>query len=326
MCFFFYVSALILYVRIRARDQIPGVGAGLAVLALYLCALNSKEIAPTCPMILLAYEWVYHRPSRWNSGALLRWLFREGRLAMIAVPLTAAYVYGKTAGPHALASSPDYHPVFTLARILQFQTGALYVERPLQLFDIVIVWLIITAIAWWSKSRALLFCWWWMVLTPLPIQFVNRIGPALYVPLAGWAIFAAVVVAGLIRRISTWAAPPVRIPVAAGLVLLAVIPFAREGRASVQDRYKPAMADDGALTATVIAQLNLVHPQVRPGARWLFLNDPFEYYDMAFIAQLWAHRRDMDIRLARMDPVPPEEQDKYDSVFGFDNGKLIQLR
>ena len=155
---------------------------------------------------------------------------------------------------------------------------------------------------------------------------VNRIGPALYIPLAGWAILAAVVVAGIVNRISAWAAPPVRIPVAVGLVLLAVIPFAREGRASVQDRYKPAMADDGKLTATVIAQLNLIRPQVRPGARWLFLNDPFDYYDMVFIAQLWAHRRDMDIRLARMDPVPPEEQGQYDSIFGFDNEKLIQLK
>jgi hypothetical protein len=97
-------------------------------------------------------------------------------------------------------------------------------------------------------------------------------------------------------------------------------------RDSVQDRYKPAMANEGKLTATVIAQLNLIRPQVRPGARWLFLNDPFDDYDMIFIAQLWAHRRDMDIRLARKDPVPLEEHDKYDSIFGFDNGKLIQLK
>jgi hypothetical protein len=297
LCFLFYVTALIVYVRVRVRGEFPGIGATLGIIALYLCALNSKEIAPTFPMILLAYEWVYHRPVSWKPRALLRWLFPEGRLAMITVPLTAAYVYGKTVGPNALASIPDYHPVFSLARVLQFQTGALtdllYVQRPLEVRDIVIVWSIVTLIAWWSKNRVLRFCWWWMVLTPLPIQFVNRIGPALYIPLAGWAIFAAVVVAGIVNRISAWAAPPVRIPVAVGLVLLAVIPFAREGRASVQDRYKPAMADDGKLTATVIAQLNLIRPQVRPGARWLFLNDPFDYYDMLFIAQLWAHRRDM---------------------------------
>jgi len=281
-------------------------------------------------MILLAYEWVYHRPTSWKPRALLAWLLREGRLGMIAVPLTAACVYGKTVGPQALASQPAYHPTFTFARILQFQTGALTdildFPRPLELLDIVIVWSIVTLIAWWSKDRLLRFCWWWMVLTPLPIQFVYRLGPALYIPLAGWTIFAAGLVAGVIHRISQWVKPPVRIPLATGLVLLAVIPFAINARDSVQERYKPDMANQGNLTATVIAQLDLIRPPVRQRARWLFLNDPFDDYDMFFIARLWAHRRDIYIRLARKDPVPLEEQDKYDSIFGFDNGKLIQLK
>src|SRR5258706_498107 len=330
MCFLFYLSALIVYVRVRSRDRLPGFGATLGVLALYLCALNSKEIAPTFPMMLLVYEWLYHRPTSWKPGALVGWLFREGRVAIIAIPLTAAYVYGKTVGPNALTLVPDYRPLFTWQRILEFQRGAvadmIYSNWPLGIRDLVIVWVVITAIAVLSKQRLLRFCWWWILLTPLPVMFVNRTGPSLYVPLAGWAIFAAVVIAALINRIAAFSVPEVRTPVAAGLVLLLAIPFAREGRDFRRHRYKPAMAEEGKLTASVIAQLDAVHPRVQPGARWLFLNDPFHDYDMFFIAQLWAHQRDMDIRLHRLSPVPPDEVNQYDAIFRFDDENLVQLK
>src|SRR5258707_15879681 len=127
-------------------------------------------------------------------------------------------------------------------------------------------------------------------------------------------------------RFSVLAVQRLRAEYTAGLVLLIVIPFARMGRDARRYRYKPEMASQGLLSASVIAQLDALHPAIRPGSRVLFLNDPFHDYDMLFIAQLWANQRDTEFRLNRIEPVPADEQGKYDTIFRFDDGKLVQVK
>jgi hypothetical protein len=309
---------------------LPGFAAVLGILALYLCALNSKEIAPTLPILILVYEWIYHRPESLSARALGSWLVRDTRFVWIIVPITLAYVYGKTVGPGALTSIVDYHPEFSIKRVLEFQGGSiadlLCLNWPVGGASIAIFWLVATLLAVVVRQRLVWFCWFWILLSPLPVEFLNRTGPSLYIPLAGWAIFASVVVAWLIDRVSALAVPQVRVAVTAGLVLLIVIPFARMGRDARRYRYKPEMAQQGLLSASVIAQLDALHPAIRPGSRVLFLNDPFHDYDMLFIAQLWANQRDTEFKLNRLEPVPADEQGKYDSIFRFDDGKLVQLK
>ena len=47
LCFFFYVSALVLYVSVRRRGRLLSAWETAAFLGLFLCALNSKETAAT---------------------------------------------------------------------------------------------------------------------------------------------------------------------------------------------------------------------------------------------------------------------------------------
>jgi hypothetical protein len=54
-CFFFYFSTVVFYLRIRSRGQ-PLRWPHLIVLsALYICALNCKELAATMPVFLVLY-------------------------------------------------------------------------------------------------------------------------------------------------------------------------------------------------------------------------------------------------------------------------------
>ncbi len=59
LCATFYFIALLYYIYKRNRQSPLGVRQILALLALYSCALDSKEMAASFPVALLVYELVY---------------------------------------------------------------------------------------------------------------------------------------------------------------------------------------------------------------------------------------------------------------------------
>src|ERR1035441_3071266 len=77
LCFSFYMGAFLCYARVRARGRLLRGGETALVMGLYLCALDSKEMALTLPIVLLAYEWIYHpvdgRPAAWTPSGIARW-------------------------------------------------------------------------------------------------------------------------------------------------------------------------------------------------------------------------------------------------------------
>ena len=81
-------------------------------------------------------------------------------------------------------------------------------------------------------------------------------------------------------------------------------------------------------TSRVIEELRRVHPQVLPGSNVVFLNDPFQDFDMYFIAVLWFRDPTVPIDLARkMNPPPsPADIEKFDFVFAFRDDSLVQVR
>src|SRR6266478_8647244 len=56
LCGFFYFAALTYYIHIREKGRSLRSTEFAAFLALYICALNSKEMAVTLPVIVLIYE------------------------------------------------------------------------------------------------------------------------------------------------------------------------------------------------------------------------------------------------------------------------------
>src|SRR4029450_7522523 len=110
LCGFFYFAALTYYVRIREKGVRLRVGQLATFLALYVCALNSKEMAVSLPVIVLIYEALkYPWLSDWNEVSWRNW--SVAIRAFVATRVTAIYIYGKLNGPRSLANLEAYRPV-----------------------------------------------------------------------------------------------------------------------------------------------------------------------------------------------------------------------
>src|ERR1035441_7747289 len=108
LCFSFYMGAFLCYGRVRAQGRLLRGSETALVMGLYLCALDSKEMALTLPIVLLAYEWIYHpgngRPTAWTPGGIARWLRGPGRVMLYCAVLNLVYLEGRAFGPNALPS------------------------------------------------------------------------------------------------------------------------------------------------------------------------------------------------------------------------------
>jgi hypothetical protein len=331
LCFSFFLGTLLYYVRIRSQARTLRRREIAVFLALYLCALNSKELAFTLPGVLLAYEWFYQ--PRLSSA----WLRGPGIALALAAALDLLAVYGKAAGPGALTGNPLYRPVLSWARFAQFQQlslkdlfASLVEPRGAGLVGI---WALVTYLAWRRRRPALRFAWAFILLTPIPIEFLeNRTQGNLYIPLAGWAILAAIVLVDLAEAAAGFLAhEPLfrrlgRSGVLALLIAGALLLWARRMNYLKAQLVKPAAVQQGLVTSDVIRQLRALHPLVKPRSEIAFLNDPFTAWDMVFIAQLWFHDRTTHVYSQRLQHLSAADLARMDYIFDFQNGKLVQLK
>jgi hypothetical protein len=312
LCCVFYLAAFVYY-RERRRGGRLSRGQTAVVLGLYWCALNSKEMALTLPAVLAVYEWLYEER-------------RSFRTAIWAAALGLPVLLRSFLGAGALTATAAYRPELSWARIAAFQRAAFG-----DLFEswnffttpwVVAVWVALTAIAWAGRDRTRRFCWWFFVLTPAPIELLQGRGNAcLVIPYCGLAVLAATAFTQAAER-----AAGRRRAVFATVVAAAVCLWAVQNARLKQEQIVPQMRDLGRETWTMIGELQALHPQVRPHSTVIFLNDPFDDYDMAFIADLCFLQRDVNIRLQRKTPIPPGELAKADHLFGYEGGKLTQIR
>jgi hypothetical protein len=199
--------------------------------------------------------------------------------------------------------------------------------------DVALLWFAVFYLARRLDRPVLWFCWLFVAVTPLPIEFLEgRGGACLYVPLLGWAIFAAVIFREIVNVLSrVLVGDPVlrhlgAQSICAILIVTGMFLWAAEGRRLKESYVRPSMSALGRPTWEVIQQLDSLRPQVQPHSSIVFLNDPFEGYDMAFIAQLWFRDRSLDIKLDRKTPFTREELAQADHVFTFADGRLVQVR
>jgi len=323
LCCFFYLAAFLYYLRIRQSAAVHQI---VLFLALDLCALNSKEMAVTLPLALLVYEGFYHRPFE----------IRRARLVLFSAALTAVDVFGKVFGPDALVNAEAYHPVFTLRRMRDFQRlslGDLLFGWGSGWGGILLLWAVLAYLAWRRDRPVLRFLWWFMLLTPLPIEFlVGKSQACLYIPMVGWAIFGAVVLVDLAEALARvlerdpWGRKLGHGGVVALLVAIGIFVWGRQNREYKRTHAIPVMESLGHESWDVIQQFRALNPRVRPGSKLAFLDDPFHSWDMLLLAEVWFRDRTLDIHVARHGPLTPEELAKMDYVFTFQDGKLVELK
>ncbi len=182
LCFFFYSSTLIFYLNIRRQNRALTPLEWPLFLLLFLGALNSKEMAVTLPVMLLAYEWIYQKERQWWP-------------ALIVGLLTALSIFGKIFGSDPLMAQAAYKPVFTLTRYFQSSTvhlnDLLYTGFFFTPNRALLLWLVMGLIACRIRRSPLRFALLFIFISPLPVIFLEgRTRACLYIPLLGWAIFA----------------------------------------------------------------------------------------------------------------------------------------
>jgi hypothetical protein len=290
-------------------------------------------MAVTLPVVLLAYELLYYRPEKWSGSSLWAWLMGPGRIVVFSAALNLPYIYGRAFGANPLMKQPAYAPVFSVQRLLDFQQGSvsqlLCSPNPLGLYTVAAIWIVITALAWLRRKRVLRFCWLFMILSPLPIEFLkDRFQGALYIPMAGWVVFAAVILVDAVHGISALIVrkPQSRLAVGSCMITLALIVWFRDVKFRKDNFINPAGWDQGVLVRRVISQMRTLKPHIRRHGRLVILQDPFVDWDMAFISQLYFADPDLDIHLQRLNPLPAAELPTADLILDFRDGKLVQVK
>ena len=202
LCGFFYFVALTYYVYTRETGLALRPAQLAIFLALYVCALNSKEMAVSLPLIVFIYE-ALKCPRLRDRSDFVRQNWRAAIPAFVAALVTCIYIYGKLSGPHSLANLEAYHPVYSWHRFTltnaHFMNDLFYDSASRIGRWVLFGWPVVFFYAFWRRDRLLQLMAFWVVITPLPLAFIpSRGGPMLYIVLFGWATIFARLVSDLI--------------------------------------------------------------------------------------------------------------------------------
>ncbi len=329
LCFTFMVGCLIYYIRIRQSGRVLGARElGIFVL-LYICALDSKEMAVVLPGILVVYELAY-RP--WK-----RPVFRELLPILLAGAMSIAYTIGKIFGADSLSRIPGYEPVYTIDQFLK--TTGVYLGQllmsgePLAPGASLTFWAVLLALAAVFRRRAMWFGMTFAFLAFLPLNFVPpRQAFVLYIPLAGFGIYMGDLITTVVdfitarTRLSEGNRSQVTAMVfAACFVAVAVI------------QTPPAMMKAGEISLAqqahwkVIQELERLKPHAKPGGQLLLVDSPLEAeWDLYFIAKLYLN--DHALKVAWTHAPKPRSATTGDFVgppdneWRFDGNKLVQVK
>lgn len=325
LCFAFYWAAFDYYLGIRQAGKTLRPRQWAGFLALYICALNSKELAVTLPLCILCYEWIWHVTYRAGPGGRPvrdRSFLNGGVAASIAALVTLPYVIGKLTGPDSLAANPLYRPAISPARYLHtfhlYLNVLFYRDHYFRDANTILLVAAMLALAVWRHSRPLLFAWCFILFSVLPFIFVPHYdGFFLYLPMAGWALYAATALEMLRGRFAK-AVPPAALFLAVALALAPL--HARESRRSMQVFTSAELP-----TTETIAQLQRVQPSVPRGAHLFFESDPFppRTFSLVFLVRLFYD--DLTVEVARAKDGDAAEGRHFDAVFRWDDGNLVKV-
>ena len=203
----FYLAALAYYMNIREKGYSLRPVQLLGFLALYLMALNCKEMAVTLPVIVLIYE-VLKSPHWADWKAFRHWVRSYAAPSLIAGLLTVFYVFGKLHGSGSLASLDPYRPTYSwhnfAASNAWFVGQLLFAGHAITPIALLLLWALVFIYAFLRRDRTLQLMAFWIVIVPLPLAFIvpMRGDASLYLLLFGWAMIFAKVMFDLITLIS----------------------------------------------------------------------------------------------------------------------------
>ncbi len=309
LCCGFFYGALWCYVRLRRSEARVPLWQWVVVLALYLAALDAKEMAVAIPLLMLAYEAIY------MAGGL-RASLRRWYPALTATLMAIPYVIGKMSAASPLAQFERYRPELSFERLVSTAGtyfGNLFYTRPWPppaVASAVGGALLLAALL---RSRHMLFAWCIAVISYMPIAFiVPRTAFVLYIPFLGVAMYVALV----IHRITAIGrgSEPLRQAIIFAVLLILLL---RAHRVQRHRMYGGLIYRQPAIRS-ILSELDRVKPQIPRGARILFLNDPLRQGDGIAVLLMRLYFRDQELEVTH----EFERERPYDVIFNWQNGDL----
>ena len=320
LCAGFYFTAILYYLRHRRTGARFGIPQTCLFLALYVCALNSKEMAVSLPVIILTYELLFHAS-------------RPKLIPLIAaIAITAVFIAGRTLGQGTLTDSEAYRPVFTWARFAESNTrflNTLFYSDRFVIEYVLALWAGILVFAGVAQKlyRDPRWMFWlvWVVVTPLPITFLpGRGGAMLYIPAAGWAMLTAMAIRSLAWRVAKLPFIALQRRVVMAIVLAVSVVLYSYETWMLEKQVVAATLASGAELKRFVRDLNGLSFRPAGHSHIVFLNDPFpDGYTTEFAAYLDWKDRSLDIILQRQVHFSPDVIARMDYVFDFTDGHLV---
>ena len=333
LCYFFYFSTLLFYIRARQKMRALRAWEIAACSALFVSALNSKQMAVTLPVCLSAYELLYEKVPLRSARWMLRWFVQDGRFILFSALMTLAFVIGQSFGPESYLQNKAYQPVFTAARFMQtsrnFVSDVLLQRGTLSFLAVMVLWIALFALAWLTGSRPLKFAWLFPMFSVLPVAFIDRGAPQYYISLFGWVFYAAVALPHGTRRIVNLVARNARPPLfqfrgPALFIGLGALMYA--GYHGTAWATVPFVSLEGEMIRNVADQMRIAHPTVRRGSRLLFIDDPMgaNDYDLMFLARMVYRDPTLVVQRTKLDRAPdPKLAAAYDYVYDYRFGRFF---
>lgn len=329
--FFFYFAALLLYVSIRRTGRSLGVPHGLAIVALYVLALDSKELAASLPLALVSYELLWHPPSL-TKDAVVRFLTRQTWIIWITAAMTLAFAKGRVLNEEGGITNVGSYGVTIsageyLTKLAFYLNEAFYSPNWLDVMGTAVFVVVLLAVAAVIRWRALGFGALLLTTGVLPMAFIDlRALSAVTIPFAGLSIYAAVLLAlaadGLRRLVPRPKWQPLAFFVVFGLtavILVRVHPDNVHIYVASDEQYKEIR--------TAREQIQKLHPEFPSGSRILVLETPFPRYSPSY-NNLFLMRlayRDISLDVEERAMVEKEGRplipDNYDYLVSYENGR-----
>ena len=335
LCATFYLLGVIVYVEARLKGTLT-FGCVLLILGLEAAAINSKETGITIPLMLLAYEWVYHRDAlmRRDRPELRKFVTIVGSILIAFGAAASRFQAGSR-----LIHNESYHLRISLKQYLattkKFYENLFYLDEHL-LIPIAVFFMVLSlvAISTVSKSKPIQFAALFVLITPLPVNFIPaRELYAAYVSVFGWAILASTTLVAFRKRVYAWlwgtGAPAQGAihPEQCWLLLCVLIVISA---LEIHDR--PISWQDGLCpnnkVCTYLQDLSLLRPKMNTKDAVLLLSDGFEDGDWTPILAYRLARHDLTITIDRAvflgHILSAPEQSQYHYVIRH-NGKHLEL-
>ena len=332
-CFSFFFLALLIYSSVRMRGEYLKGWSLAAFVASFVCCLNSKEMGATLPVILIAYELLFHRPRLHHLHDAGRWLIREGRGALLSGMCLIGYIPAKMSFA-GLAGSPAYVCHFTWPTFLH-DTGVYlglltYRTQPFSPTEIVIFYAALAVAALLLRSRRMWFGLLFFQITLLPVSFVTaRQSFVLYLPTAGLALYFGVLLTWIAERAFGAGPRLLRMSRAPQFIVLLVSTAAMLGVIHNSHRLTMPGSSNSPYRITK-EQLSRMYPRMNPGASLLFAASPLdgEFFDLLFTLSLMYsdhHLFVTQLNGPEAQRLPIDKLGHYDHIFSYENGRFVEL-